>query len=168
MAGSVSLRARGSDHGKTAAAVTRRDVRVLLVEDEEAHAELVRRAFESRAGVMRLSVAPTLREARAELQESPPDLALIDLVLPDGTEVRDAFWWYPAPTPGYEAIAGAISALGDPCDTTAEAAAFSPTDIPVETLASDIDRLVLAHEGLVGAPILSLLAKYGLARKQNL
>lgn len=32
-----------------------------------------------------------------------------DLVLPDGTEVRDAFWWYAHPTPGYEAIAGAIS-----------------------------------------------------------
>ena len=32
-----------------------------------------------------------------------------DLVLPDGTEVRDAFWWYANPTPGYEAIAGAIS-----------------------------------------------------------
>lgn len=67
-----------------------------------------------------------------------------------------------------QAIAGAISALSDPCDTTAEAAAFSPTDIPVETLASDIDKLVLAHEGFIDHPIPDLLAKYGLARKQSL
>lgn len=31
-----------------------------------------------------------------------------DLVLPDGTQVRDACWWYDAPTPGYAAMAGAV------------------------------------------------------------
>ena len=31
-----------------------------------------------------------------------------DLVLPDGTTVRDACWWYPKPTGRYAAMAGAI------------------------------------------------------------
>jgi uncharacterized protein (DUF427 family) len=31
-----------------------------------------------------------------------------DLVLPDGTRVPDACWWYERPAPGYEAMAGAI------------------------------------------------------------
>ena len=61
---------------------------MLLVEDEEAHAELIRRAFEPRAGLMSLSFAASLREARAHLKESNPDLALIDLVLPDGKGIE--------------------------------------------------------------------------------
>ena len=64
--------------------MNRREIRVLLVEDEEAHAELISRAFESRANLMNLTVAPTLQAARESLEESRPDLALIDLVLPDG------------------------------------------------------------------------------------
>ena len=40
-----------------------------------------------------------------------------DLVLPDGTVVRDAFWWYDTPTAGYEAIAGAISCYPQRVDT---------------------------------------------------
>lgn len=35
--------------------------------------------------------------------------AYADLLLPDGTVVRDGCWWYPQPTPGYEPIAGAVS-----------------------------------------------------------
>jgi PAS domain S-box-containing protein len=54
------------------------------VEDEEAHAELIRRSFEPHTGEVELTVAGTLREARAYLADSPPDLALIDLLLPDG------------------------------------------------------------------------------------
>lgn len=59
-------------------------IRVLLVEDEEAHAELIQRAFEPRGGLMSLTVARSLREARAVVDKSPPDLVLIDLLLPDG------------------------------------------------------------------------------------
>ncbi len=58
--------------------------KVLLVEDEEAHAELIRRSFEPRAGSMSLDEAQNLRDAREKLAEATPDLALIDLVLPDG------------------------------------------------------------------------------------
>jgi PAS domain S-box-containing protein len=59
---------------------------ILLVEDEEAQAELVRRAFSeaSRAGQVRLTVAGSLAEARACLSESTPDLVIADWILPDG------------------------------------------------------------------------------------
>lgn len=88
MAGGVTLRAHGLGKREPAAAINRRDIRVLLVEDEEAHAELISRAFESHEGPMRLTVAATLQQARASLGKSPPDLALIDLVLPDGKGIE--------------------------------------------------------------------------------
>jgi len=59
-------------------------VDILLVEDEEAHAELIRRAFESASMAATLTVAGSLREARARLAESAPQLAIVDLLLPDG------------------------------------------------------------------------------------
>ena len=64
-------------------------IRILLVEDEEAHAGLVRRAFEAHADRFRLAVAGSLREARACLaQESQPDLLITDLRLPDGRGIE--------------------------------------------------------------------------------
>jgi PAS domain S-box-containing protein len=59
-------------------------VNILLVEDEKGHARLIQRAFESRADQVSLTVASTLQEARARLERSPPDLMIVDLVLPDG------------------------------------------------------------------------------------
>ncbi len=56
---------------------------VLLVEDEEAHAELIQLSFESRDD-FRLMVARSLEEARIRLAESEPDLMIIDSLLPDG------------------------------------------------------------------------------------
>ncbi len=62
---------------------------ILLVEDEEAHAELVRRAFEAHGGRFRLVVAGSLAEGRACLaQECPADLVIADLVLPDGRGIE--------------------------------------------------------------------------------
>ena len=40
-----------------------------------------------------------------------------DLVLPDGTAVPDAFWWYAHPTPGYAEMAGAVSCYPQRVDT---------------------------------------------------
>jgi PAS domain S-box-containing protein len=57
---------------------------ILLVEDEEAHAELIRRAFESQAGRVGLTVVQSLREAHTHLAASLPDLVIADLRLPDG------------------------------------------------------------------------------------
>jgi PAS domain S-box-containing protein len=61
-------------------------VRVLLVEDDPAHAELVRRAFEVRGKQAQLLIAGTLMEARHYLDASSslPHLVISDWRLPDG------------------------------------------------------------------------------------
>lgn len=59
-------------------------IRVLLVEDEPAHVKLVSRAFVSSLQSHELIHASTLSEARQCCTESPPDIAIVDLILPDG------------------------------------------------------------------------------------
>tara|TARA_B100000315_G_scaffold10371_1_gene9999 strand:- start:310 stop:3903 length:3594 start_codon:yes stop_codon:yes gene_type:complete len=59
-------------------------INILLVEDEEAHAELARRSFESHGGRFHLTIAGSLAEARACLAKTRPHLILADLSLPDG------------------------------------------------------------------------------------
>jgi len=71
----------------------REDIRILLVEDDEAHVGLIRRAFnsggfESQPGEVELSVAGTLGEARRCIEQSPPDLLITDLLLPDGRGIE--------------------------------------------------------------------------------
>ncbi len=58
--------------------------RILLVEDSATHAAIIREALESEANPVKLTVVQSLAEARARLGESVPDLAIIDLLLPDG------------------------------------------------------------------------------------
>jgi DNA-binding NtrC family response regulator len=57
---------------------------ILLVEDSEILAELIRETLQIWNAGARLSVVSNLTEARAFLAETTPDLALIDLLLPDG------------------------------------------------------------------------------------
>jgi light-regulated signal transduction histidine kinase (bacteriophytochrome) len=58
---------------------------ILVVEDQDAHAELMRRAFAPHADRFRLVVVGSLEEARACLaQGTRPDLIIADLLLPDG------------------------------------------------------------------------------------
>jgi len=57
---------------------------ILLVEDSEMHAELIRAALLTWSASVRISVVSSLTEARTFLAETTPDLALIDLMLPDG------------------------------------------------------------------------------------
>ncbi len=57
---------------------------ILLVEDSEMHAELIREALEAWRSDARISLAASLAEARAILTDTIPDIALIDLMLPDG------------------------------------------------------------------------------------
>ncbi len=68
--------------------MNRRHIRVLLVEDNPDHAELIRRSFEFQADLMSLASARNLSEARDSLAESEPDVALIDLKLPDGSGIE--------------------------------------------------------------------------------
>ena len=65
-------------------AETANRMKVLAVEDDSGHAELIRRAFEYSPLRADLLVAPTLAEARRRLAESPPDVMLVDMLLPDG------------------------------------------------------------------------------------
>ena len=57
---------------------------ILLVEDEDAHAELMRRAFAPHRNKYELTVARSLTEARDILKNSLPRLVISDLLLPDG------------------------------------------------------------------------------------
>jgi putative two-component system response regulator len=59
-------------------------VRVLVVEDDADHAELLRRAFAAEAPDVELVTAGSVREARALMEGVPPSLLVCDLRLPDG------------------------------------------------------------------------------------
>ena len=58
---------------------------ILLVEDDEPHSELIRRAFERSSTRVDLACVGTIREAQAVLASADtPDLVITDLRLPDG------------------------------------------------------------------------------------
>jgi PAS domain S-box-containing protein len=61
---------------------------LLIVEDEAAHVEALRRAFEGAGANVEIRAVGTLRAFRAGVAERMPDLALIDLNLPDGRAVE--------------------------------------------------------------------------------
>lgn len=65
-----------------------KSIKVLLVENNEAHVELIRRAFEERADEFSLMVSNNLKEARQMLIEIEPDVAVVDLMLPDGRGIE--------------------------------------------------------------------------------
>ncbi|MBW2154465.1 MAG: response regulator, partial [Deltaproteobacteria bacterium] len=57
---------------------------ILLIEDDDAHTELILRSFETDSGQFQITRATSLREARKHLSESIPDLVIADMMLPDG------------------------------------------------------------------------------------
>jgi DNA-binding NtrC family response regulator len=57
---------------------------VLLVEDDPAHAELIQRAFARRGNAFRLTIVPSVTEARQQIEACPPALIIADWLLPDG------------------------------------------------------------------------------------
>jgi PAS domain S-box-containing protein len=59
-------------------------VHILLVEDDPAHAELIRRAFEVRGDRSKLTIAHTLSEALIHLENTSFNLVIADWRLPDG------------------------------------------------------------------------------------
>ena len=59
-------------------------LKILIVEDEAAHAEAISRAFKTAGKSVEIRVAGTLQECRRCVAEFTPDIALMDLNLPDG------------------------------------------------------------------------------------
>ncbi len=62
-------------------------IAILLVEDEPAHTEAIRRALEASGMTVDIQVVGTLREYRERVTVQTPDIALMDLNLPDGRAV---------------------------------------------------------------------------------
>ena len=62
----------------------KKKINILLVEDEDNHVELIRRAFEPQKEWASLAVARNLKEARSKLSEYTPDITIVDYILPDG------------------------------------------------------------------------------------
>jgi DNA-binding NtrC family response regulator len=61
---------------------------LLIVEDEAAHAAAIQRAFAADDDAFQIEVARTLQEFRERSASQPPDIALLDLNLPDGRAVE--------------------------------------------------------------------------------
>jgi PAS domain S-box-containing protein len=64
----------------------------LLVEDNPAHAEMIRRAFAAYSRPVRLTVVETVQQAQEHLSKYAADLVITDLILPNGkgTEILPA------------------------------------------------------------------------------
>jgi PAS domain S-box-containing protein len=63
-------------------------IHVLIVEDDAAHASAIRRAFETVEPETVVKVVGTLQEFRQRSVDWPPDIAVMDLNLPDGRAVE--------------------------------------------------------------------------------
>jgi PAS domain S-box-containing protein/putative nucleotidyltransferase with HDIG domain len=63
-------------------------IRIMIVEDEADHVEAIRRAFEAAAPDVEIQVSGTLREYWESVAAGAPDIALVDLNLPDGRAVE--------------------------------------------------------------------------------
>ncbi len=57
---------------------------ILVVEDDESHAELMKRSLQGAVEDYRLEMVGTLSDARAVIERSSPDIVLTDFRLPDG------------------------------------------------------------------------------------
>jgi PAS domain S-box-containing protein len=65
-----------------------RTLRILIAEDDPAHAEAIRRAFRTSRAFVELDFVKSLSEFRALAESRVPDLAIMDLNLPDGRAVE--------------------------------------------------------------------------------
>ncbi|MGZ8474270.1 MAG: PAS domain-containing protein, partial [Candidatus Deferrimicrobiaceae bacterium] len=64
---------------------------IMILEDEPAHAEAIRRSLEAADAEVSVRVVGTLREYRSSIQDILPDIALVDLILPDGRALEVNF-----------------------------------------------------------------------------
>lgn len=63
-------------------------INILLIEDEVAHSELVKRAFENHGDSFKLSIVSTIASARQQIISEPPALVIADWLLPDGESLQ--------------------------------------------------------------------------------
>lgn len=68
--------------------MSEKKINILLVEDEESHADLICRSFDSASGSVSVTVARNLHETRSSIAKSTPDLIIADFLLPDGKGVE--------------------------------------------------------------------------------
>jgi signal transduction histidine kinase/DNA-binding response OmpR family regulator len=110
--------------------------RVLLAEDDAAHVEAIRRAFQGGRAGADIEVVGTLGEYRAVAGSRPPDIALLDLNLPDGRAV--------------EALSAPADAAGFPVLIMTS---FGDEQIAVESMkAGALDYIVKSPETLSTMP----------------
>lgn len=60
-------------------------LRLLIVEDDPAHARLIMRGFRADMDDFELATSFSLRDAKASIESGTPDLVIVDLSLPDGS-----------------------------------------------------------------------------------
>jgi PAS domain S-box-containing protein len=63
-------------------------INILLIEDEDPHAELIQRAFEEQGGGIQIQHVKSLAEARAKMLAKQPSLIIADWRLPDGESME--------------------------------------------------------------------------------
>jgi PAS domain S-box-containing protein/putative nucleotidyltransferase with HDIG domain len=63
-------------------------VNILLIEDDDSHAELIQRAFEDQASEMQMHRVKSLTEARSHMLSNKPSLIIADWRLPDGESME--------------------------------------------------------------------------------
>jgi PAS domain S-box-containing protein len=63
-------------------------IHILLIEDEDPHAELIQRAFENQDARILIHRARSLGEAREQIRVQEPDLIIADWRLPDGESMQ--------------------------------------------------------------------------------
>ena len=59
-------------------------IKILIIEDDEAHSELIARSFEDHRTTFNLMFKTNLKESRQYLEENQPQIVLCDWMLPDG------------------------------------------------------------------------------------
>jgi PAS domain S-box-containing protein len=66
----------------------KKQIHVLLLEDEAAHVEAIRRALASADSSLKVHVVSSIKEFREYVAVNSPDIALLDMVLPDGNGIE--------------------------------------------------------------------------------
>ena len=65
-----------------------KDINVMLLENDASHVEAIRCALQSSNGHFKVQVACSLREYRDSVTAGPPDIALLNMVMPDGRSLE--------------------------------------------------------------------------------